>query len=97
MFKIDLNSADFPPRFRDTLIVQEVGKDIDYDFTITDPQGDSVYAYATGAVFSSKYVSPPATFKADSGLGKITAHFPRIEPDLYMQRAAWQVHVVNVG
>src|SRR5207244_864681 len=30
-------------------------------------------------------------------IGKITAHFPRIEPDLYMQRAAWQVHVVNVG
>jgi gliding motility-associated-like protein len=75
MFKIDLNSADFPPRFYDTLIVKQSGELIDYSFDIVDPQGDSVYVTAKGKVFDKKFIDPPAVFKADSGLGKTTAHF----------------------
>jgi len=74
MFKIDLNSANFPPRMFDTLIVKQVGQEVDYTFTITDPQGDSVYAYASSIIFNGKIVSDPATFTADSGIGTITAH-----------------------
>jgi len=74
MFKIDLNSADFPPRFNDTLIVKQVGQSIDYTFDIIDPQGDSVYASASSIIFNPKFVTTAATFKVDSGIGKITAH-----------------------
>jgi gliding motility-associated-like protein len=75
LFKVDLNSADFPPRFKDTLMVKQIGQDIDYSFDIVEPQGDSVYAYATGTVLDKKLVNPPATFTADSGIGLIKAHF----------------------
>ena len=74
LFKIDLNSADFPPVLQDTLIVTKVGDTINYSFTITDPQGDSVYAHASSTVLNPGIVDPPAVFKADSGLGKIIAH-----------------------
>jgi len=75
MFKIDLNSADFPPKLQDTLLITKVGDTINYSFTITDPQGDSVYAHASSTILNSGIVNPAATFKADSGLGVITAHF----------------------
>jgi gliding motility-associated-like protein len=75
LFKIDLNSADFPPRFKDTLLVKQIGQDIDYSFDITDPQGDSVYVYATGTVLDKKLVNPAAIFTADLGIGTVKAHF----------------------
>jgi len=75
MFKIDLNSANFPPRMYDTLITKEVGQNIDYTFDIVDPQGDSIYVKATSEIFDPKIVSIPATFLVDSGLGSVTAHF----------------------
>ncbi len=75
MFKIDLNSADFPPKLDDTVIVTSVGDTINYSFTITDPQGDSVYAHASGTILNAAEVNPPAVFVADSGLGQIKAHF----------------------
>ncbi len=72
MFKIDLNSANFAPQMKDTLLVTNLGDTINYKFTIKDPQGDSVYAHADGNILNFKIVNPPAIFVADSGLGQIT-------------------------
>jgi gliding motility-associated-like protein len=74
MFKIDLNSSDYPPQFRDTLITVYAGNMVDYNFDITTPDNDSIYVKARSSLFGTKG-SANIGFRADSGISKVKAHF----------------------
>lgn len=74
MFKIDLNSSDYPPQFKDTFITMYAGEMLDYNFNITTPDNDSIYVKAASALFAIKN-APNLGFRADSGISIVKAHF----------------------
>lgn len=75
MFKIDLNSSDFPPQFNDTLFTVYAGSVIDYSFNITTPDHDSIYVKASSSLFGSKIPAGSIGFRADSAMDVVKAHF----------------------
>ena len=73
MFKMDLNSSNYPPAMRDTTIIGYGGGNLEYDFELTDRDvTDSIYASSYGTAFNSKLTNGPvATLNIKSGVGKI--------------------------
>jgi gliding motility-associated-like protein len=76
IFKIDLNSSNFAPKFKDTTLIITATNTLDYDFDVTDADvTDSIVMTYTGDVFDPKKINPPlASLSYSNGTGRITAH-----------------------
>lgn len=77
LFKIDLNSSNYAPKFKDTTLIVSSTESVVYDFEITDPDlTDSIYAYGESIIFDSKKIALPlATLDIKPGVGKIKGTF----------------------
>ncbi|MGZ5281259.1 MAG: DUF7948 domain-containing protein [Bacteroidia bacterium] len=74
IFKIDLNSSNYPPEFKDTTIILTAIDSLEYNFDIIDyDKGDSIYARAESRIFDGKLMPlPVATFNIKPGINKIS-------------------------
>lgn len=74
IFKIDLNSSNYPPEFKDTTLVITATEALEYNFDIIDnDRGDSIYAKIEGSIFDSKAMPLPiGTFNIKPGINKIS-------------------------
>lgn len=95
-FKIDLNSSNYAPEFKDSVITVTAGDTIDFNFDIVDRDlSDSIYVYATGSPLDAKITKLPiATFKSDSAIGKTTARFNWITNCNHISKDSYTVTII---
>lgn len=75
VFKIDLNSSNFPPVFKDTTLIVTGEDEFTYNFEVTDADpGDTIFITYDSDILDPKRTTPPiATLDIDSiGNRKIT-------------------------
>jgi gliding motility-associated-like protein len=75
MFKLDLNSSNFAPAFKDVTLVVPATTLINYDFRATDAdETDSVVITYKSEILDPKSVSPVGTITVNNGVGVATGH-----------------------
>ncbi len=74
VFKIDLNSSNFAPQFKDTTLIITANSELQYRFDIVDQdRGDSIYARAESIIFDGKKIPlPVGSLDISPGINKIT-------------------------
>ncbi|MEX0966735.1 MAG: gliding motility-associated C-terminal domain-containing protein [Bacteroidia bacterium] len=77
LFKIDLNSSNFAPEFRDTIITVMATEKIDFSFMVTDKDPyDSVFFSFGGPMFDpDKFPGPHAKIVSKFGISSATGRF----------------------